>query len=145
MTIEAKLDKTNELLQAILTAMASGAAIAPTADKKTATPAEKKATPPAETKAEVKAEPEKKATPPAETKAAEVSFDDVIKVIVEINKSTKPGHGRDGVLAVLKKFGCEGKKVPDLKEMGMNAEILAFAKAMLSGEQPAGGGDDLGI
>ncbi len=81
----------------------------------------------------------------AKPQATDVSFDDVTKKIIELNKSQKPGHGRDGVLSVLQQFlgGTEGKKVPDLKAVEKNAEIIAFVDNLLTGE--TAGDDDLGI
>lgn len=64
---------------------------------------------------------------------------DVLKAIQELNASDKPGHGRDGVLAVLKQFGLEGKKVPQLETLGKHAEVLAFVKSL------SGWTDDLGL
>lgn len=69
------------------------------------------------------------------------TFDDVTKKIVEINKAPAPKGGREGVLKVLAQFGCEGKKVPDLKALNKNAEIIAFVDSLLAEEAD----DDLGI
>ena len=66
---------------------------------------------------------------------------DVLTAIQELNKSDKPGHGRDGVLAVLKQFGLEGKKVPQLEALGKHAEVLAFVKSLMA----ADASDDLGL
>jgi hypothetical protein len=75
--------------------------------------------------------------------ASEVTFKQVTDSILELSKHTGPNGGRDGVLAVLKQFGCEGKKVPDLGGLNKNAEILAFVKAQMA---PADAGmSDLGI
>lgn len=74
---------------------------------------------------------------------SEVTFKQVTDSILELSKHTGPNGGRDGVLAVLKQFGCEGKKVPDLGGLNKNAEILAFVKAQMA---PADAGmSDLGI
>ena len=69
------------------------------------------------------------------------SFDDVTQAIVNLNKT--PGHGRDSVLKVFAQFlgTTEGKRVPDLKELGKNAEIIEFVDGLLN----AGSDDDLGI
>lgn len=66
---------------------------------------------------------------------------DVLTAIQELNKSEKPGHGRDGVLAVLKQFGLEGQKVPKLETLGKHAEVLAFVKSLMATDAS----DDLGI
>lgn len=65
---------------------------------------------------------------------------DVLTAIQELNKSDKPGHGRDGVLAVLKQFGLEGKKVPQLEALGKHGEVLAFVKSLMTESA-----DDLGL
>jgi hypothetical protein len=65
----------------------------------------------------------------------------VLTAIQELNKSEKPGHGRDGVLAVLKQFGLEGQKVPKLETLGKHAEVLAFVKSLMATDAS----DDLGL
>lgn len=80
------------------------------------------------------------ATAPAEA-ASETPWKDVLTAIQELNKSEKPGHGRDGVLAVLKQFGLEGQKVPKLETLGKHAEVLAFVKSLMATDAS----DDLGI
>ena len=80
------------------------------------------------------------ATAPAEA-ASETPWKDVLTAIQELNKSEKPGHGRDGVLAVLKQFGLEGQKVPKLEALGKHAEVLAFVKSLMA----ADASDDLGL
>lgn len=159
MTLEAKIDKTNELLQAILTAVSSAGAItvsaaaaaaasAPAADKPAATTKPKAEAKPAAAPA---AEPAKAPAPAPAAEAqkteatAAPSFDEVVRTIMEINKSKAPGHGREGVLRVLNEFGfdgSEGKRVPNLEALGKNAEILAFSKSLLEVKPAA---DDLGI
>lgn len=73
--------------------------------------------------------------------ASEIPWKDVLTAIQELNKSEKPGHGRDGVLAVLKQFGLEGQKVPKLETLGKHAEVLAFVKSLMT----ADAADDLGL
>jgi hypothetical protein len=80
------------------------------------------------------------ATAPAEA-ASETPWKDVLTAIQELNKSEKPGHGRDGVLAVLKQFGLEGQKVPKLETLGKHAEVLAFVKSLMATDAS----DDLGL
>jgi len=80
------------------------------------------------------------ATPP-QAASADTPWQTVLGAIQALNKSDKPGHGRDGVLAVLKQFGLEGKKVPHLEGLGKNAEVLAFVNSLLN----APATDDLGL
>lgn len=80
------------------------------------------------------------ATPP-QAASADTPWQTVLGAIQALNKSDKPGHGRDGVLAVLKQFGLEGKKVPHLEGLGKNAEVLAFVNSLLN----APASDDLGL
>ena len=93
----------------------------------------------AETKAETKAEPK------GEAKAL-VWKDDVLPVLMSINKSDKPGHGREGIVAVMKQFGLDPAKdkVPALEALGKHVEVLAFAKGVLEGTGGAAD-DDLGL
>jgi len=87
------------------------------------------------------------ATAPAEAVSEPTSttstppWKDVLTAIQELNKSEKPGHGRDGVLAVLKQFGLEGQKVPKLETLGKHAEVLAFVKSLMATDAS----DDLGL
>lgn len=80
------------------------------------------------------------ATPP-QPASVDTPWQTVLGAIQALNKSDKPGHGRDGVLAVLKQFGLEGKKVPQLEALGKNAEVLAFVNSLLN----APASDDLGL
>lgn len=92
---------------------------------------------------------EPSATAPAATAsaatsaAAEPTWKEVLASLQDVNKSTKAGHGRDGILALLKQFGCEGKTVPALEPLGKHSAILAAARALLDGE--AAVTDDLGL
>ena len=72
----------------------------------------------------------------AQTSGAD--WDTVFCAIKEL--STAPTGGREAVLGVLKHFGCEGKTVPALKDLGHNADILAHVTALMT---PAA--DDLGL
>jgi hypothetical protein len=94
----------------------------------------------AERTTEVAATPAQ-STPDASTASSAtsaVSFEDVVSKLQELNRSTLPGHGRDGVMAVLTKFGKA--KVPELASVQDNAAVLAAVEAILS---PAA--DDLGL
>lgn len=79
---------------------------------------------------------EPSATVPAD--GASVDWDTTFRAIKDL--STAPTGGREAVLGVLKHFGCEGKLVPALKDLGKNAEILAHVKGLLA---PVA--DDLGL
>lgn len=74
----------------------------------------------------------------AQPDTASADWDTVFREIKAL--STDPKGGREAVLGVLKHFGCEGKTVPALKDLGKNAEILAHVKGLLA---PAA--DDLGL
>ena len=74
----------------------------------------------------------------ASVQTSGADWDTVFRAIKEL--STAPTGGREAVLGVLKHFGCEGKTVPALKDLGKNAEILAHVNALMV---PAG--DDLGL
>ena len=67
----------------------------------------------------------------------------MLTALQAVNKSTKAGHGRDGILALLKQFGCEGKTVPAMEALGQHAAILAATNALLSASEA--GADDLGL
>lgn len=78
-------------------------------------------------------------TPTASTasvQASEVLWKDVLAKLLELNKSTLPGHGREGVLSVIAKFpGADGKPVdvvPKLEGIGKHGEILAFVESLLA-------------
>lgn len=78
-------------------------------------------------------------TPTASTasvQASEVLWKDVLAKLLELNKSTLPGHGREGVLSVIAKFpGADGKPVdvvPKLESIGKHGEILAFVESLLA-------------
>lgn len=97
----------------------------------------------------VTAATEPTATAPAATASVEtsatpdVTWKEVLTALQAVNKSTKAGHGRDGILAMLKQFGCEGKTVPAMEALGQHAAILAATNALLSASEA--GADDLGL
>lgn len=148
MTIEAKLDTTNDLLKNLLTAVQSALAMQPAATDKPKAETKKADAAKAEVKTETKkAEPESAKADAAGT-AEGPSWNDALEVIKAINSSKAAGHGRDGVLAVVTNFvTTPDAKVPQLQEWatknGKIGEVLAFAKALLAGT--AAGSDDLGI
>lgn len=137
MHIEERLEQIATLLQAIHTALTSAAAVTPAAAPATTKPAKTPAAAPA-------AAPAAPAAAPAAPAVKATSWkDDVMPKILELNKSTKPGHGREGVLKLLAQFGLpEGSKVPALEPLNKHAEVLAAAQALLDGT-PAGADDDL--
>lgn len=66
---------------------------------------------------------------------------DVLVKIKELNTSDKPGHGREGVVNVLTKFGLDprpvdqggkGDTVPKLQALNKNADVLAFVESLLN-------------
>ena len=66
-------------------------------------------------------------------------WDTVFRAIKDL--STAPTGGREAVLGVLKHFGCEGKTVPALKDLGRNADILAHVQGLMTPAQDS----DLGL
>ena len=82
------------------------------------------------------------ATAQPDTASAQTSgadWDTVFRAIKEL--STAPTGGREAVLGVLKHFGCEGKTVPALKDLGRNADILAHVQGLMTPAQDS----DLGL
>lgn len=75
----------------------------------------------------------------ASAKTSDADWDTVFRAIKEL--STAPTGGREAVLGVLKHFGCEGKTVPALKDLGRNADILAHVQGLLAPAADA----DLGL
>lgn len=160
MSIEANLallPQINEKLGLLLAAVQSGAQLAaapspaaePTAaEKKTRTKKEddaKKDSPAAGTPATAPAASPASATPAVSTASettSDVSWAQALDAIKELNKGTKPGQGREGVLALMAHFGMKpDAKVPALEALNRHAEVKAFAEA--AGNAPAE--DDLGI
>lgn len=85
---------------------------------------------------------EPSATAQPDTASAQTSgadWDTVFRAIKEL--STAPTGGREAVLGVLKHFGCEGKTVPALKDLGRNADILAHVQGLMTPAQDS----DLGL
>lgn len=160
MSIEANLallPQINEKLGLLLAAVQSGAQLAaapapaaePTAaEKKTRTKKEddaKKDSTAAATPATAPAASPASGTQDASTASAttsDVSWAQALDAIKELNKGTKPGQGREGVLALMAHFGMKtDAKVPALEALNRHAEVKAFAEA--AGNAPAE--DDLGI
>lgn len=78
----------------------------------------------------------------ASSTTSDVSWAQALDAIKELNKGTKPGQGREGVLALMAHFGLKtDAKVPALEALNRHAEVKAFAEA--AGNAPAE--DDLGI
>ena len=160
MSIEANLallPQINEKLGLLLAAVQSGAqlAAAPSpaaestaAEKKTRTKKEddaKKDSPAAGTPATAPAASPASATPAVSTASettSDVSWAQALDAIKELNKGTKPGQGREGVLALMAHFGMKpDAKVPALEALNRHAEVKAFAEAAGN----ASAEDDLGI
>lgn len=89
---------------------------------------------PATTEPSATAQPD---TASAATSGAD--WDTVFRAIKDL--STAPTGGREAVLGVLKHFGCEGKTVPALKDLGRNADILAHVQGLMTPAQDS----DLGL
>lgn len=159
MSIEANLallPQINEKLGLLLAAVQSGAQLAAapspaaesTAEKKPRTKKEddaKKDSTAAATPATAPAASPVSATPAVSTASettSDVSWAQALDAIKELNKGTKPGQGREGVLALMAHFGMKpDAKVPALEALNRHAEVKAFAEA--AGNAPAE--DDLGI
>lgn len=143
MTLEAKVEETNSILKTIHTmlasALATGASTAAAEKPAASGKADKPAASGKAEKAEAKSE--------TKTEAKGLSWkDDVLPTLMAINKSDKPGHGREGIVSVMKQFGLDPAKdkVPALEALGKHAEVLAFAKGVLEGTGGAAD-DDLGL
>lgn len=159
MSIEANLallPQINEKLGLLLAAVQSGAQLAAAPSPAAESTAEKK--PRAKKEDDAKKDRTAAATPatapaaspasatPAVSTASEttsdVSWAQALDAIKELNKGTKPGQGREGVLALMAHFGMKpDAKVPALEALNRHAEVKAFAEA--AGHAPAE--DDLGI
>ena len=159
MSIEANLallPQINEKLGLLLAAVQSGAQLAAapspaaesTAEKKPRTKKEddaKKDSTAAGTPATAPAASPASATPAVSTASettSDVSWAQALDAIKELNKGTKPGQGREGVLALMAHFGMKADaKVPALEALNRHAEVKAFAEAAGN----ASAEDDLGI
>lgn len=159
MSIEANLallPQINEKLGLLLAAVQSGAQLAAAPSPAAESTAEKK--PRAKKEDDAKKDSTAAATPataPAASPASgtqdastasettsDVSWAQALDAIKELNKGTKPGQGREGVLALMAHFGMKSDaKVPALEALNRHAEVKAFAEA--AGNAPAE--DDLGI
>lgn len=159
MSIEANLallPQINEKLGLLLAAVQSGAQLAAapspaaesTAEKKPRTKKEddaKKDSTAAATPATAPAASPASGTQDASTASettSDVSWAQALDAIKELNKGTKPGQGRKGVLALMAHFGMKaGATVPALEALNRHAEVKAFAEAAGN----ASAEDDLGI
>lgn len=76
------------------------------------------------------------ASPTAPTASSQqpVAFQQIVDRITVLNKSPEAGHGREGVLAILRKYlpGDERPSVTKLQALNRNAEILADIEAALA-------------
>jgi hypothetical protein len=73
-------------------------------------------------------------TPAPAAASDEVPFSRVVEAVTALNRSDKPGHGRDGVIAILKRFlpGEEKPTVTKMQPLGRNAEIIAAVQALMA-------------
>lgn len=82
---------------------------------------------------------------PSEQTQGDVPFATIVERITVVNKSPAEGHGRNGVLAILKKWLPNDPQptVTKLQPLGKNAEILADIEALLApAAAPAAPADD---
>ena len=81
------------------------------------------------------------ASPTAPTASSQqpVAFSQIVDRITVLNKSPEAGHGREGVLAILRKYlpGDERPSVTKLQALNRNAEILADIEAALAPAEAA--------
>lgn len=146
------LQTAQQMGQATVAAITPAAAPSPaaesTAEKKPRAKKEddaKKDSPAAGTPATAPAASPASATPAVSTASettSDVSWAQALDAIKDLNKGTKPGQGREGVLALMAHFGMKtDAKVPALEALNRHAEVKAFAEAACN--TPAE--DDLGI
>ena len=71
---------------------------------------------------------------PSEPTSDEVPFSKVVEAMTSLSKSDKPGHGREGLLAVLKKYlpGEDRPTVTKMQPLGINAEIVKHVESLLN-------------
>jgi len=67
---------------------------------------------------------------PALSEGSVVTFKQVVDALTLLSKDTRPGMGRDAIVAFVGKHGVA--KVPGLEALGKNAELLAEVEAMLA-------------
>lgn len=73
-------------------------------------------------------------TAPTASPSQPVAFQQIVDRITVLNKSPEAGHGREGVLVILRKYlpGDERPSVTKLQALNRNAEILADIEAALA-------------
>lgn len=88
-----------------------------------------------------------KSTPDASSASSAPDWKSVVlPKLKELNgNKDKPGQGPDGVRAVLKQFGLEGKTVPALEALGKNAEVLKFVEELMAPKAADDSGDEFGL
>lgn len=67
---------------------------------------------------------------PASSGASVVTFKQVVDALTLLSKDTRPGKGRDAIVAFVGKHGVA--KVPGLEALGKHAELLAEVEALLA-------------
>jgi hypothetical protein len=125
--------KTQEALRGLGAAPATDAAPAPapsTPAASTASSTPSAAAPDQTPAAAAPAAPVEAAAAPAE----DTPFAKLVERITALNKSDKPGHGREGVLSILNKWlpGEERPTVTKLQPLGKNSAILADVEVLLT-------------
>lgn len=78
-------------------------------------------------------------TAPTASSSEPVPFQQIVERITVLNKSPEAGHGREGVLAILRKYlpGDERPSVTKLQALNVNAAILADIEAALAPAEAA--------
>lgn len=74
------------------------------------------------------------AAPAASPAQSEIKFADVLAKFKELNASKEAGHGREGVMAVLKKFlpNDAAPTVSKIESLGRNVEVMAALNELLT-------------
>lgn len=75
------------------------------------------------------------AAPTASSPGASVSFKQVVDALTLLAKDTRPGKGREAIVAFVGKYGVA--KVPALEALGKNAEMLSEVEALLAPDTAA--------
>lgn len=144
MALEEVIAENTAALKILISVLQSGAAVSGTANDKPTTGGK------STTKDKKDEKPATDTKPSTDTKTTSAGLDwdkDVQPKLLELNRSTAAGQGREAIVALLAQFlpetAAADRKVPLLKALGKNAEIL---KAVTDKLAPAAAAeDDLGI
>lgn len=75
------------------------------------------------------------------TPADNVTFKEVVEALTKLSKDTRPGLGREGLMAILTKHLSDlpvpDRKVPKLEALKKNGELLAEVNALLADQAAA--------